>query len=155
MAPADASDVPPAPVRFASGPPGQAGPSRSGNLSRPIVLDREAQPSSTFSPPARAADRAPAQGATAGEAVLDLGEPIDLAELEIEETASAEEVRVKPEPAVSATVLVDDGGEALLRDALSRASREVIERIAWEVIPTLAETIIREHVERLVNQREK
>ena len=47
-----------------------------------------------------------------------------------------------------------DGGEALLREALSRASREVIERIAWEVVPQLAETIIREELERLMKDRE-
>ena len=47
-----------------------------------------------------------------------------------------------------------DGGEAMLRDALSRASREVIEKIAWEVVPQLAETIIREELERLIKDRE-
>ena len=47
-----------------------------------------------------------------------------------------------------------DGGEALLRDALSKASREVIEKIAWEVVPQLAETIIREELERLIKDRE-
>jgi len=48
-----------------------------------------------------------------------------------------------------------DGGEAALRLAISQASREVVERIAWEVVPQLAEVIIREHVERLVNERKK
>ena len=47
-----------------------------------------------------------------------------------------------------------DGGEALLRTALSKASKEVIERIAWEVVPQLAETIIREELERLIKDRE-
>ncbi|MGQ0503972.1 MAG: response regulator [Myxococcaceae bacterium] len=47
-----------------------------------------------------------------------------------------------------------DGGEAILRDALSRASREVVEKIAWEVVPQLAETIIREELERLIKERE-
>jgi CheY-like chemotaxis protein len=46
-----------------------------------------------------------------------------------------------------------DGGEALLREALSKASREVIEKIAWEVVPELAETIIREELERLMKER--
>ena len=46
-----------------------------------------------------------------------------------------------------------DGGEAVLREALSRASREVIEKIAWEVVPELAETIIREELERLMKER--
>lgn len=47
-----------------------------------------------------------------------------------------------------------DGGEAVLREALSKASREVIERIAWEVVPQLAETIIREQLERLIKERD-
>ena len=48
----------------------------------------------------------------------------------------------------------NDGGEAMLRDALSRASKEVIEKIAWEVVPQLAETIIRQELERLIKDRE-
>lgn len=47
-----------------------------------------------------------------------------------------------------------DGGEAALREALSKASQEVIEKIAWEVVPQLAETIIREHVARYMKERE-
>jgi CheY-like chemotaxis protein len=55
----------------------------------------------------------------------------------------------KPTPSAPA-----DGGEALLRDALSKASRDVIERVVWEVVPELAETIIRENLDRLVKQRQ-
>ena len=47
-----------------------------------------------------------------------------------------------------------DGGEGQLRNALSKASREVIEKIAWEVVPQLAETIIREELDRLIKDRE-
>ncbi len=47
-----------------------------------------------------------------------------------------------------------DGGEAALRAALSKASKEVIEKIAWEVVPQLAETIIREELDRLIKDRE-
>ena len=47
-----------------------------------------------------------------------------------------------------------DGGEAVLREALSRASREVIERVVWEVVPQLAETIIRENLDRLIKARQ-
>ena len=47
-----------------------------------------------------------------------------------------------------------DGGEAALREALSRASREVIERVVWEVVPQLAETIIRENLDRLTRARQ-
>jgi hypothetical protein len=47
-----------------------------------------------------------------------------------------------------------DGGEALLREALSKASLEVIEKVVWEVVPQLAETIIRENLEKLVKTRQ-
>jgi hypothetical protein len=56
-------------------------------------------------------------------------------------------------PPQGAKAAAGDGGEALLREALSRASREVIEKIAWEVVPELAETIIREELERLIKER--
>lgn len=59
-------------------------------------------------------------------------------------------VAAAPAPAAPAA----DGGEALLRQALSRASKEVIEKIAWEVVPQLAETIIREELDRLVKERD-
>ena len=57
----------------------------------------------------------------------------------------------QPQAAVAA------GGpeEAALRDALSKASREVLERVIWEVVPQLAETIIRENLDRLVKGRQK
>jgi len=58
-------------------------------------------------------------------------------------------------PAGAPAPVPSDGGEAQLRDALSRASREVIERIAWEVVPQLAETIIREQIDRLVKERQR
>lgn len=47
-----------------------------------------------------------------------------------------------------------DGGESVLRDALSKASKEVIEKIAWEVVPQLAEVIIKAELERLIKDRE-
>jgi len=56
-------------------------------------------------------------------------------------------------PEKSGAAGASDGGEALLREALSKASREVIEKIAWEVVPELAETIIREELERLMKER--
>lgn len=56
-------------------------------------------------------------------------------------------------PALSVVPPPGDGGEAVLREALSKASREVIEKIAWEVVPELAETIIREELERLIKER--
>ncbi len=62
---------------------------------------------------------------------------------------------VPPAPAPHVAATPADGGEAALRLALSQASREVVEKIAWEVVPQLAEVIIREHVERLVNERQK
>ena len=62
--------------------------------------------------------------------------------------------RRQPAPPPSAAAPAD-GGEAALRLAISQASRDVVEKIAWEVVPQLAEVIIREHVERLVNERQK
>ena len=58
-------------------------------------------------------------------------------------------------PATPPATAQADGGEGALRLAISQASREVVEKIAWEVVPQLAEVIIREHVERLVNERQK
>ncbi len=66
----------------------------------------------------------------------------------------ADQVGHKPEPAPRAPAAARDGGEALLREALSKASRDVIERVVWEVVPQLAETIIRENLDRLVKQRQ-
>jgi len=40
-------------------------------------------------------------------------------------------------------------------EAVAKLSREIIERIAWEVVPELAEVIIREHLDRLVAERQK
>lgn len=44
--------------------------------------------------------------------------------------------------------------EALLREALSTASREMLEKVIWEVVPELAETIIREELERLIKAKQ-
>lgn len=69
---------------------------------------------------------------------------------DVEEEIPLDEIAPEtPEAPAQVEGRVDDGGEAALREALSKASKEVIERIAWEVVPQLAETIIREHVERL------
>jgi CheY-like chemotaxis protein len=68
----------------------------------------------------------------------------------VPERPRAERPAPMPQPAPAG-----DGGEAALRIAISQASREVIEKIAWEVVPQLAEVILREHVERLVNERQK
>src|SRR6267378_2743014 len=84
--------------------------------------------------------------------------PLDVDEVVEEPTAPAPTpLRPVPsaahKPALSVVPPPGDGGEALLRDALSKASREVIEKIAWEVVPELAETIIREELERLIKER--
>ncbi|HUM10391.1 MAG TPA: response regulator [Myxococcaceae bacterium] len=72
-------------------------------------------------------------------------------EQQIAPPAAAEEMSLDlgSEPAAAA-----DGGEAQLREALGRASREVIEKIAWEVVPQLAETIVREIAERTMRERD-
>ena len=84
--------------------------------------------------------------------------PLDVDEV-VEESAASAPTPLRPvpssahKPALSVVPPPGDGGEALLRDALSKASREVIEKIAWEVVPELAETIIREELERLIKER--
>jgi len=84
--------------------------------------------------------------------------PLDVDEV-VEESAAPAPTPLRPvpssahKPALSVVPPPGDGGEALLRDALSKASREVIEKIAWEVVPELAETIIREELERLIKER--
>ena len=138
--------------------------------------------------PGASVGRSPSTPSTTSD-ILAFGEPMNLADLEIEEPVTPEAVSANRDPlvtvpppsgppastemggsapvrprempstlAVAATsatqAVMGDGGEALLREALSKASREVIERIAWEIVPTLAETIIREHLERLIKQRE-
>ncbi|MGB8930278.1 MAG: hypothetical protein WCC48_03400 [Anaeromyxobacteraceae bacterium] len=62
--------------------------------------------------------------------------------------------KVGHRPAPFAPQAAGDGGEAQLREALSKASLDVIERIVWEVVPQLAETIIRENLDRLVRERQ-
>jgi len=83
--------------------------------------------------------------------------PLDVDEVVEESAAPPTPLRPVPssahKPALSVVPPPGDGGEALLRDALSKASREVIEKIAWEVVPELAETIIREELERLIKER--
>jgi hypothetical protein len=76
---------------------------------------------------------------------------VDLEEVGFLPPPPAPVARAAPPPVAAPA----DGGEAALRLALSQASREVIERIAWEVVPQLAEVILREHVERLVKERQK
>lgn len=68
--------------------------------------------------------------------------------------AAAGGLRAAPAPAAAKPAPAADGGEALLREALSKASREVVEKIAWEVVPQLAELIIREELDRLIKERE-
>jgi hypothetical protein len=78
--------------------------------------------------------------------------PIELAEAPAAEPELAPVHAFVPPPEAVGHQPGGDGGEAALRDALSKASREVIERVVWEVVPQLAETIIRENLDRLVKK---
>jgi hypothetical protein len=40
-------------------------------------------------------------------------------------------------------------------EAIAKMSREVIEKIVWEIVPDLAEKIIREELDRLVENRRR
>jgi hypothetical protein len=88
-------------------------------------------------------------------------EPAVSIEDSLPEPSGAEEIALDvgapsraPAAGRAAAPMAADGGEAQLRQALSKASREVIEKIAWEVVPQLAETIIREELDRLIKDRE-
>lgn len=58
-----------------------------------------------------------------------------------------------PVPQPRAT-LTAQNHEALLREALTKASRDMIEKVVWEVVPELAETIIREQLDRLIKKQQ-
>jgi hypothetical protein len=73
-----------------------------------------------------------------GEPTRDLGAekpaPVELED----EPASAEEPAAAP---------------GLERDELERIARETIEKVVWEIVPQLAETILREEIEKLVQEK--
>lgn len=60
-----------------------------------------------------------------------------------------------PAPAPAPARVTPENHEALLREALSTATRDMLEKIAWEVVPELAETIIREELERLIKAKQE
>jgi CheY-like chemotaxis protein len=140
---------------MAPGPRPPAPPGARPPQARPAVAGPPAaKPIPPRPPPERLQGAGPAPG--------DEDLPMEVDEIVEESTASAPPpLRPVPPPASrqpSLSVVPDgkgggDGGEALLREALSKASREVIEKIAWEVVPELAETIIREELERLMKER--
>jgi len=135
-------------------------PAPAGAASRPISTPNAARPSAPPPPrpgtpaPPPAAARPPQPPACDGEEGIALG-----GDEIVEESSAPAPTPLRPgpssahKPALSVVPPPGDGGEALLRDALSKASREVIEKIAWEVVPELAETIIREELERLIKER--
>ena len=45
--------------------------------------------------------------------------------------------------------------EAALRELLPSISKELLEKVIWEVVPQLAEALIREHIERLIQAKER
>ena len=92
-------------------------------------------------------------GNAQGAAQARQAEPAVSVEESLPEPSGAEEISLEVAAPARASAAAD-GGEAQLRDALSKASREVIEKIAWEVVPQLAETIIREELDRLIKDRE-
>jgi len=137
-----------------SAPPVASRPPAPG-MARPPSMPPAARPSAP--PPARPAPpvaRPPPAGIDDDDDI-----PLDDEIVDTEESAAPEPTPLRPlpssphKPALSVVPPPGDGGEAVLREALSKASREVIEKIAWEVVPELAETIIREELERLMKER--
>jgi hypothetical protein len=101
-----------------------------------------------------AADAAPAPAPAAKPAAIELpDEPEQEPELAPMHAFVPPPEKTGHQPAPAAAATGADGGEVALREALSKASREVIERVVWEVVPQLAETIIRENLDRLVKAR--
>jgi CheY-like chemotaxis protein len=151
-----ASAPPPAPR---PPPPAAKPPVPGAPVAKPAAVpaSRPPPPPPRPSQPPPAASRPPPPAAPA----LDDEEDIPLDEEVLEEAAapSPTPTPLRPvpsaahKPSLSVVPPPADGGEALLREALSKASREVIEKIAWEVVPELAETIIREELERLIKER--
>ncbi|MBZ4377287.1 PleD family two-component system response regulator [Corallococcus sp. AS-1-6] len=147
------------PPGMAARPPGPGAPNIPGGFPRPpgAAPLPSAPPPAAVPPAARARDPF-GLGAPAAPAAQARTESIRI-EDSLPEPSGAEEISLDiggPSPATPPARArpAADGGEALLREALSKASREVIEKIAWEVVPQLAETIIREELERLIKDRE-
>jgi len=97
---------------------------------------------------------AAANAARPGQTPMPVAAPASRVQAPFPPMGGYESLRGGEAPSVRPIQMARDGGEALLRDALSKASREVIEKVVWEVVPQLAETIIREHLDQLVKSRE-
>ncbi|QQR41919.1 response regulator [Myxococcus xanthus] len=147
--------MPPGAVARPGVPPPPGGPA-PGGFARPPVGAPQPPPGAAPQPAARGRDPfglgAPAPAAAQPSISIEdsLPDQGDAEEISLD-IATPAPVAARP---ASARATAADGGEALLREALSKASREVIEKIAWEVVPQLAETIIREELERLIKDRE-
>ncbi|WP_141592111.1 motility regulator RomR [Myxococcus sp. AB056] len=147
--------MPPGAVARPGVPPPPGGPA-PGGFARPPVGAPQPPPGAAPQPAARGRDPfglgAPAPAAAQPSISIEdsLPDQGDAEEISLD-IATPAPVAARP---ASARAPAADGGEALLREALSKASREVIEKIAWEVVPQLAETIIREELERLIKDRE-
>ncbi|AFE09521.1 response regulator [Corallococcus coralloides DSM 2259] len=148
------------PPGMAARPPGPGAPNIPGGFPRPpgAAPLPSAPPPGAVPPAARARDPFGLGAPAAPPAAQARTESIRI-EDSLPEPTGAEEISLDiggPSPATPPARArpAADGGEALLREALSKASREVIEKIAWEVVPQLAETIIREELERLIKDRE-
>src|SRR5438067_11654879 len=153
--PAAARPSPSAPPPAPRPPPPAAKPPTTGApVAKPAMAPASKPPPPRPSQPPAAASRPPPAAPA-----LDDDEDIPLDEEVLEEAAAPTPTPLRSvpasahKPALSVVPPPADGGEALLREALSKASREVIEKIAWEVVPELAETIIREELERLIKER--
>jgi len=150
---APAISAPPAAARPPPAKPPVTGPPPARTSASPLSTPGPGRPAAPPAKPPPVASRPPAPPATDDdeeipldeEVVDDLGSPAPTPLRSVPSSAHKPALSVVPPPA--------DGGEAMLREALSRASREVIEKIAWEVVPELAETIIREELERLIKER--
>jgi CheY-like chemotaxis protein len=153
-----ASAPPPAAAKPAAPPSRPPAPSPSPSMPArppPPQMAKPAAPPRPSAPPPKNPTPPPPPAALDDDEDI----PMDDEIVDAEEAAGPAPTPLRPvpssahKPALSVVPPPGDGGEAVLREALSRASREVIEKIAWEVVPELAETIIREELERLIKER--
>ncbi len=122
--------------------------------SQPARVPQAPPPGAAVRPPQAPIPRSPYPGAQAAPAAAFPGPRMAGQPPYSPPSATHEQRRDLPPTARAPQAARPDGGEALLREALSKASREVIERIVWEVVPQLAENIIREHLDQLLKNRE-
>jgi len=127
-------------------------------LPKPTVSSTPAPIPSFFSPVARPASPyppssppAPSRPASFARPPMSQQTPAGVGMRRADNPYGLEAPVVQAAPLASSTL----NPEAALRELLPAVSKELLEKILWEVVPQLAEAMIREHIERLIQAKEK